>query len=135
MSTTNAQEGSADVSETIAADTVADVTPVRIEADQLASTAPSYLRDLKAGLAEEGCQPAVVTVETCFDEDCQLATQSVADDVRGFVRAAAFLGAARVEVTVTDAADEDAARAALRAVEERGRREGVAVDVSGALSR
>lgn len=135
MSTTNAPNGSPDATETIDADTVADVTPVRIEASELASTAPSYLRDLKAGLAAKDRQPAVVTVETCFDEDCQLATQAVADDVRGFVRAAAFLGAARVDVTVTDAADEDAARAALRAVEERGRREGVAVDISGTLSR
>lgn len=134
MSTTNAPNGSAEEAETVDTDAIADVTPVRIEADALASTSPSYLRDLKAGLADEGRQPAVLTVETCFDDDCRLASQSVADEVRGVVRAAAFLGAARVEVTVTDVADEDVARDALRAVEERGRREGVAVDISGCVS-
>jgi hypothetical protein len=134
MSATNAPDERADAVEGIETGAVADVTPVRLDADALASTAPAYLRDLKAGLAEDGLLPAVVTVEARFDEDCRLAAQSVADEVRGYVRAAAFLGAARVELTVTAAADADAVETALRAVEERGRREGVAVEVSGALA-
>lgn len=132
MSTTPAQQSS--VKEEIDAAAVSDVTPVSLSASNLDSTAPDYLRDLKTGLAADGYHPAVLTVEACFGEDCPYATQTVADDLRAYVRAAAFLGVSRLELTVEEAADEEAVRSALRALDERARREGVALSVSGAVS-
>ncbi|MDS0292825.1 hypothetical protein [Halogeometricum luteum] len=132
MSTTPAQQSS--VVRDVDAAAVPEVTPVSLSASSLDSTAPDYLRDLKAGLAADGYHPAVLTVEAGFEEDCPYATQTVAEDLRAHVRAAAFLGVSRLELTVTAAADEEAVRSALRALEERARREGVALSVSGAVS-
>jgi sugar phosphate isomerase/epimerase len=136
MSTTHPPEVEPAVETAVDESATADVTPLRLDAATFASTAPEYLRDLKAGLAAEGYQPASLTVEARFDDDCPVATQTVADRVRDYVRAAAFLGAGQVVVTVTttDAADEEAARTALRAVAERARREGVAFTTDGAIS-
>ena len=132
MSTTPAQQSS--VVQDIDAAAVPDVTPVSLSADSLDSTAPDYLRDLKAGLAADGYHPTVLTVEAEFGEDCPYATQTVAEDLRAYVRAASFLGASRLELTVREAADEEAVRSALQALDERARREGVALSVSGDVS-
>lgn len=111
-----------------------DVTPVELDASALSSTAPSYLRELKAELTAEGCQPAAIRAKSCFAEDCPLATQEEADRLRGIVRAAAFLGAGQVTVEVERAADADAATTALAALTERAEREGVSLTITGAVS-
>jgi hypothetical protein len=134
MSTTQPTGGDSEVRTAIDESSTADVTPIRLDAATLGSTAPGYLRDLKAGLAAEGYQPASLTVDVRFEEECPVETQAVADDLRDYVRAAAFLGAGRVEVTVTEAADDEAVRTALRAVGERARREGVAFTTDGVIS-
>jgi hypothetical protein len=128
MSTTQ----SADVSATVSSYRPENITPVRIDAADLDSTAPEYLRDLKAELAEAGYQPAVVGVDARFEEDCSLATQSEADRLREFVRTAAFLGAGRLAVTVEAVADREKVDPALDALAERARRDGVTLDVTHA---
>jgi hypothetical protein len=102
----------------------ADVDPVVIDAADLESTAPERLRDLKRGLAARGYQPAAVTASAEFDAESTLERQREADRLRGLVRAAAFLGAGRIEIAVdgTDAGEGDTALAALA---ERADREGV----------
>lgn len=109
----------------------ADVEAVELEAASLETTAPEYLRDLKGDLADEGYQPATVSASACFGEDCSLATQEEADRLRDVVRAAAFLGAGTVAVTVEEVYDLAKVRPALEALEERARREGVRLSVSG----
>jgi len=111
-----------------------DVTPVEIEAEGLDSTAPEYLRDLRRGLSREGLSPSGLTVDAAFDEDGTLAAQREADRLRGYVRAATFLGAGSVTVRVHEVADEAAVRPALSACAERARREGVTFDVEGPVS-
>jgi len=108
-----------------------DVTPVNLNADGLDSTAPEYLRDLRRGLNEEGLSPAGLTVTACFSEDCSLETQREVDRLRGYVRAASFLGAGQIRVEVDDVADEEKVRPALSACRERARREGVTLEVDG----
>ncbi|MEY7849902.1 hypothetical protein AB7C87_11975 [Natrarchaeobius sp. A-rgal3] len=112
----------------------ADATPVSLEATDLESTAPAYLRDLKREFAEEGLVPAALTVEACFDEDCSLATQEEVDRIRSYVRAGAFLGVASVSVAVDDVADPEKVRPALSACAERAEREGVVLDLDGPFS-
>ena len=109
----------------------ADVEPVELSVDSLETTAPEYLRDLKAELAEAGYQPAALTTGATFDEDCSLATQEEADRLRGVVRAASFLGAGTVRVDVEAICDDAKVRPALSALAERARREGVTLSVSG----
>lgn len=111
-----------------------DVTPVRLAATDLASTAPEYLRDLKHDLTSAGLAPTELTVEARFDEDCSLRTQAVADHVRSYVRAAAFLGAGTLTVRCETVANEEKARPALEALAERARREGVALECEGAVA-
>lgn len=111
-----------------------DVTPVEIEAEGLESTAPEYLRDLRRDLTQDGLYPAGLVVDAAFDESGTLATQREADRLRGYVRAAAFLGAGSVTVRVHAVADESAVRPALSACAERARREGVEFEVEGPLS-
>lgn len=110
---------------------IADVEPVELRAESLETTAPEYLRDLKAELAAEGYQPAALAVEGCFAADCSLATQEEADRLRDYVRAAAFLGAGSVTVTVDEVGDTEKVEPALSALRERARREGVTLSVSG----
>lgn len=112
----------------------AEAEPVTIPAGALESTAPEYLRNLKYELSSRGQVAAELTLEACFDTSCSLATQEEADRVRKHVRAAAFLGAARLRVRVDEVADEGKVRPALAACAERARREGVALEVEGALS-
>lgn len=112
----------------------AEVTSVRLTADALDSTAPEYLRDLKHELAEEGFQPAELTVNGCFDADCSLATQEEIDRIRGYVRAASFLGAARLTISVDEVANEQKVRPALEACAERARREGVTVELDAPIT-
>jgi hypothetical protein len=112
----------------------ADVTPVTVPATALESTAPEYLRDLKYELASDGLAPARVTLAASFDEDCSFATQDEAERVREYVRAAAFLGAGRLSVTVREVACDEKAETALRACAEHARREGVQFDVDGPVA-
>ncbi|MXV64361.1 hypothetical protein GS429_20275 [Natronorubrum sp. JWXQ-INN-674] len=112
----------------------ADVTPVTLEAETLESTAPGLLRDFKRELTEQGLFPAELTVETCFDEDCSLATQDEIDRVRGYVRAGSFLGVGTVTVRVDDVADPEKVRPALAACAERAEREGLALELEGAIT-
>ncbi|WP_089779860.1 hypothetical protein [Haloferax massiliensis] len=109
----------------------ADLTPVVLDAAGLESTAPSHLRDLKAGLAEDGYLPAELTVEARFCEDNPLAVQSESDRLREYVRAAAFLGVGRVAVDVAECCRPDDAEFA--ALGERARREGVAFELRGSI--
>lgn len=106
-----------------------DATPVSIGADDLESTAPEYLRDLKYELSRSDLVVARVELEACFDEDCSLATQDEIDRVREYVRAAAFLGAGTLTVQVDEVADPGKVDPALEACEERARREGVTLEV------
>jgi len=112
----------------------ADATPVALEAAALESTAPEYLRGLKSELTDEGLVPAELTVDACFDEDCSLATQEEVDRLRGYVRAASFLGVGSVTVTVDDVADPAKVRPALSACAERADREGIAFDLEGPIT-
>lgn len=123
--------GSADVERAVRSCRPTDVTPVEIDGEELASVAPEYLRDLKGRLAAEGYQPAALSVEACFVEDCSLATQSEVDRLRGYVRAAAFLGAGRLSVEVDDVAECEPVESALLALGERARREGVTLSIEG----
>ncbi len=103
----------------------AEIDPIVVDAADLESTAPDYLRDLKAGLSARGYQPATLVVDARFSDDCPLATGEEADRLRGFVRAAAFLGAGRIEIRLGEVADADAVDSTLSALAERARREGV----------
>jgi len=103
----------------------ADVDPVVIDASDLDSTAPDHLRDLKRGLAARGYQPAAVATEAEFNVDSTLERQREVDRLRGLVRAASFLGAGRIEVSVTANAECEEVRTALAALSERADREGV----------
>ncbi|EMA30906.1 hypothetical protein [Halobiforma nitratireducens] len=111
-----------------------DVTPVTIDAADLESTAPEYLRDLKRDLAEANLAPTGLTVRACFDEDCSLATQEEVDRIRGYVRAGAFLGVASVTVSVSDVEDPEKVRPALEACAERADREGIVLDLEGPIT-
>jgi len=111
-----------------------DVTPVTIDAEALESTAPGYLRDLRRELTEDGLFPAALELSVCFDEDCSLSTQGTADRVRDHVRAAAFLGAGRVTVSVDEVANESKVEPALSACRERAHREGVTLDIDGPVT-
>ena len=106
-----------------------DATPVSLAADDLESTAPEYLRDLKYELSRADLVVARIEVGACFDADCSLATQDEVDTVREYVRAAAFLGAGTVTVDVDEVANPEKVEPALEACEERARREGVALEV------
>ncbi|WP_255149843.1 hypothetical protein [Halorarius halobius] len=112
----------------------ADADPVSLPATALESTAPEYLRDLKYELSEAGKVPAEVHLTVTFAEDCSFATQDVAEEVREYVRAASFLGAGRLAVTVESVADESKVEPALAAVQERARREGVTLSVDGPVT-
>lgn len=111
-----------------------EATPVRLEAEALDSTAPDYLRELKEELTDERLVPARLVVEVCFDEDCSLSTQEEAQRVRDHIRAAAFLGAGTLTVSLDDVANEHKVRPALAACAERARRDGVVLEVDGPLS-
>lgn len=109
----------------------ADVKPVVVNGHDLESTAPEYLRDLKSALSAENYQPATLAIDACFAEDCSLATQEEADRLRGYVRAAAFLGAGRIELTVDEIAEPAKVEPALSALVERADREGVTLTLVG----
>lgn len=123
-----------DVERTIEHATPEDVTPVRLDAEGIDSTAPEYLRDLKHELNQQGLYPAGIEVRAHFDEDCSIETQHEVDRVRSYVRAASFLGAGRVTVHISEVANESKVRPALEACAERARREGLALDVEGPVS-
>ncbi|WP_255170787.1 hypothetical protein [Natrononativus amylolyticus] len=111
-----------------------DVTPVRLEADALESTAPEYLRDLKRELNRNGLFPAGLTVDACFDEDCSLDTQREVDRIRSYVRAGAFLGVGSVTVEAEEVANPEKVRPALAACAERADREGLALELDAPIS-
>lgn len=106
-----------------------DATPVCIDADDLESTAPEYLRDLKYELSEDDYVVARLDVEACFDEDCSIETNREVERLREYVRAAAFLGASKLTVDVDEVSNPEKVDPALSACEERARREGVSLDV------
>ncbi|MFB6269580.1 MAG: hypothetical protein ABEH83_06535 [Halobacterium sp.] len=108
-----------------------NATPVAVDADTIVDASREELRTLADELAAEEYVPAEVTADACFDEDCSLATQDEADRLRDVVAAAAFLGANRLTVAVEEAVAPEKVRPALSAVAERGRRDGVAVEVDG----
>ena len=107
------------------------VEPVELAASSLSTTAPEYLRELKAELAAEGYQPAELTVSACVAEDCSIATQQEADRLRDLVAAGAFLGVGVVRVEVDEVGNPEKVRPALEALAERARREGVTLSVDG----
>mgnify|MGYP005848688653 CR=1 FL=1 len=109
----------------------AEIEPIVIDAADLDSTAPDHLRDLKAEFSTRGYQPATLSVAARFDDDDTLAAQREADRLRDLVRAAAFLGASRIEVRLDAVADPSVAEPALKALAERARREGVELVRSG----
>lgn len=106
-----------------------DATPVSIDAADLDSTAPEYLRDLKYELSKDDYVVARLGVRACFDEDCSLETNREVERLRKYVRAAAFLGASTLTVEVDEVSDPEKVDPALSACEERARREGVTLDV------
>jgi sugar phosphate isomerase/epimerase len=122
---------STNVEQAVAACRPAEIEPVELSADSLDTTAPGYLRELKRELSAKGYQPAQLTVEGRFDEDCSLATQEEADRLRGLVRAASFLGAGSLTVAVEAVSDAEKVRPALTALAERAHREGVTLTVEG----
>ncbi|MCU4742172.1 hypothetical protein OB955_00935 [Halobacteria archaeon AArc-m2/3/4] len=132
MSTTAA--GDADVGRAIERCRPADITPVRLEAAALESTAPDYLRNLKRELNHEGLSPAGLTVNACFDEDCSLTTQEEVDRIRGFVRAGSFLGVATVTVSCEEIANPAKVRPALAACAERADREGLTLELDAPIT-
>lgn len=111
-----------------------DATPVTIDAASLESTSTNYLRELKTALRADGYVAAEVTATARFDEDCSLATQETVDRVRSLVDAAAFLGADTLSLSIDAVADPAKARPALNACAERARREGVELEVDGAVT-
>ena len=111
-----------------------DVTPVRLEADTLESTAPEYLRDLKRELNRNDLFPAGLTVSACFAEDCSLSTQQEVDRLRGYVRAGAFLGVGSVTVRCDEVADPEKVRPALAACAERAEREGLSFELDAPIT-
>lgn len=130
MSTTS----SPDVTRAIERCRPEDVTPVRLDADAIGSTAPEHLRDLRRELNREGLFPARVTVESRFDEDCSLRTQEEADRIRAFVRAASFLGAGAITVECSTVANPEKVRPALTACAERAEREGLTFDLDAPIA-
>ncbi|MDJ1433358.1 hypothetical protein [Halostagnicola sp. A-GB9-2] len=110
-----------------------DITPVRLEAETVESTSPSYLRELKSELQENGLFPAGLTIEVSFDEDCSLITQREADRIREYVRAGSFLGVGSVHVSVDDVANPEKVRPALDACFERARRDGIALEIDSSV--
>lgn len=118
-----------DIERTIQHASPEDIEPVRLDAVGLASTAPEYLRDLKRELNEEGLYPAGIEVQARFDEDCSIETQNEVDRIRGYIRAASFLGAGHVIVTLSEIASEEKVRPALQACAERARREGLRFEI------
>ncbi|QLG27485.1 hypothetical protein HUG10_07930 [Halorarum halophilum] len=122
------------VERAVAASEPADVEPVALDAEALDSTAPEYLRDLKADLSEAGYLPAGLRVEACFSENCSIETQAEADRLRGLVRAASFLGVGRVSVRADDVAEPTKVEPALAALAERAEREGVTLTVEGPVT-
>lgn len=111
-----------------------DTTPVCLDTEDLESTAPEYLRDLKYELAREGYVPSRVQTTARFDEDCSIETQHEAEDLRSVVRAASFLGAGTVTVNVVECENDEKVRPALEALEERARREGVSLHLEGEIT-
>lgn len=111
-----------------------DATPVTIDAASLDSTSTSYLRDLKTRLRGDGFVAAELNATASFDDDCSLSTQETVDRIRNLVDAASFLGADTLTLEVESVANPTKARPALNACVERANREGVRLDVSGAVS-
>lgn len=111
-----------------------DATPVTIDAASLDNTATHYLRELKTSLRADGFVPAELTATARFDEDCSLSTQETVDRIRNLVDAASFLGADTLTLTVETVENPTKARPALNACAERASRDGIRLDVTGAVS-
>ena len=111
-----------------------DLTAVKLDAATIESTSREYLRELKTELDRQGYVPARISVDLSLADDCPFATQSEANRLREYVRAASFLGATTVTARFDDAADDSTARSALAACAERARRDGVHLEIDGPLT-
>ncbi|MDR5674399.1 Xylose isomerase-like TIM barrel [Halalkaliarchaeum sp. AArc-CO] len=107
-----------------------DAIPVEIDAKEIESTAKPYLQDLKSTLLSNDRQPAHVVVEATFDEPGSIPIHSETDRLRRHLLAASFLGAGRVTVEIDAVSNPARVAPALSAIEERARREGIALSVS-----
>lgn len=126
MSTTQGVEHAIDHAEP------AETTPVSLHAEALETTAPEYLRDLKFELSTAGYLPAEVVVKAEFEDECSFAIQEEADRIREYVRAASFVGAGTIRVSIESVAAPGKVDPALGACAERAEREGVRFEVEGA---
>lgn len=117
---------------TVASCRPTSLDPVAVPVSALESTAPEYLRDLRAELTATGRTPAELTASAIFEEDCSIAIQETAEEVRDYVRVASHLGAGRVtlEVETSTGTDDDKVTTALEAARERARREGTTLVVN-----
>lgn len=106
-------------------------TPVVIEADAIESTTDDHLRRLKRRLNDANYVPSTLVVEASFDPGCSLTTQSEADRVREYLRAAAYLGAGTVRLDIDDDPSADRIRQTVDALRERAEREGLALKIDG----
>jgi len=113
---------------------VQDVSAVRLDADTLESTAPEYLRDCRSELVADGLAPVELAVQARFEDACSLDTQTEADRIRSLIRAATFLGANRIVVSLDDETVTEPVETALRACAERAVREGVGFEIEGPAS-
>lgn len=100
---------------------------VSLPASAPESTAPEYLRDLRAELNESGRIPAELIASIGFTQNCSFAVPETVDRVRRLARAASHIGASRVTLPVEtgSAVDDTKVTAALDAARERARWEGV----------
>ncbi|WIV67178.1 hypothetical protein [Natrialbaceae archaeon AArc-T1-2] len=125
---------SVDVERTIERCRPEDLTPIRLEASALESTAPDHLRALGRELNREGLVPARLVVNACFDADCSLRTQAEANRIRDYVRAASVLGAGTVTVDCETIANPQKVRPALAACAERAEREGLRFELDAPIT-
>lgn len=110
------------------------VTPVAIDGNELETTDPDRLREFKTTLAEDGYQPTTLSVTARFETDCSLGTQAEIDRLRGYVRAAAFLGVSTLEIDVDRVESPKKVQSGLSALAERARREGVSLTLAGSAA-
>lgn len=108
-------------------------TPVRITAESLRSVEPSYLRAVSDRLLADDRYPAELYIDTRFDSDRPLDTQSECERIRSYLKAGKDLGVNAVTVSCQGETDEDAVRSALRACAERAERDGLVFNIEGSV--
>lgn len=108
-----------------------DVTAVEISGTDLETTAPSYLRELKAQFIAHDRQPSRIVVSATFDTACSIETQHEVDRLRDYVRTASVLGAGQLVVEIDDVEAPDRVEPALAALSEQAERNGIALSITG----